>query len=138
MKRLETAGYQKREIDLPDLRQLFRKFAIDGGYWLAIVHVSVGSVLLKLGKHYMAWPDDFHLATWDDYAIVSIAKSRLTRRQFAALLRKAGAVVDDSMLDATVLLLAPLSLTCEGIALASAVFVSDSEMLHSGDLAIAP
>lgn len=136
MKILETAGYQKQEIGLPDLRRMMREFATDGGYWLTIIHFSVGRVLLDLGKHYMAHPDDFHLATWDDFAIVSMSRSRLTRRRFAALLRKAGASVADSMLDAPVLLLVPLSLTSEGIVLANAVFGSDSEKLHPGDLAI--
>lgn len=138
MQILETAGYQKTEIGLTDLRELFRQLATDGVYWLVVIHHSAGRVLLALGKHYMAHPDDFHLATWDDFAIVSMSRSRLTRRQFAALLRKARAAVDDSMLDAPVLLLVPLSLTCEGIALANAVFGSDCERLHSGELAIAP
>jgi hypothetical protein len=137
MQILEAAGYQKRTAYLPDLRQVMRGFLTDGGYWLAVIHSSVGVVLLELGRRYEGHPEDFTLATWgcndEDFAIVSMAKSRLTRRQYADLLSEAGATIDDSALDDPVLLIAPPSLMGEGIALASVILCDEVD----NDLAMA-
>jgi hypothetical protein len=141
MKILETAGYKKREIDLPDLQEIFRSMLVDGDCWLAIIHHSAGRVLLDLGRHFETWPDDFALATWgvddQDFAIVAFSKSRLTRNQYAALLKKTGATLNASALDAPVLMICPARLAGAGIALAATVF-GDGHCDHVGDLAMKP